>query len=340
MTQRYFYGSVTRTSDLESEPFDVIPIGRERWAAGDYVLGRVISAPSQLARAELPSGRMIELVRGDLMVGALGSRRATLEAVGDWVDIGEDGLFHAMTSAGLFGRVTSLAPLLPPLMRLTYVGHCMRAGNKLTMDGYALAPTEHETNGFDVPTILVIGTSMSAGKTTTAKRIIRRLKELNVNVTGVKLTGAARYRDVLAMRDSGADQIYDFVDVGLPSTIGDAEDFRCRLRRLLGRIAADQPDVVVAEAGASPLEPYNGEVVLQELRDAVRCTVLCASDPYAVAGVILGFGYEPDVVAGLATNTSSAVDLIRRLTGQKAFSFLRHDPSEEGFAVIRERLGI
>jgi hypothetical protein len=109
---------------------------------------------------------------------------------------------------------------------------------------------------------------------------------------------------------------------------------------LLGMIRRDQPEVVVAEAGASPLEPYNGEVVLQELREAVKCTVLCASDPYAVAGVILGFGYEPDLVAGIATNTTSGVDLVKKLTGQAGFSFLRHDPSEEGFAVIRDRLGI
>jgi hypothetical protein len=340
---RYFFGSVTRVSDLQQHPFEVVPIGRPHWETGDYVLGRVISSPSQLSRAELPSGRMIELVQGDLMVGALGSRRATLEAVGDWTDIGDDGHFHAMTSAGLFGRVTSLAPLLPPLMRLTYVGHCLRNGSKVSLEDFVDKPppgTGAESASFDIPTILVIGTSMSAGKTTTAKRIIRRLKELNVTVTGTKLTGAARYRDILAMQDAGADNIYDFVDVGLSSTICDAEEYRERLRMMLQMIQADRPDVLVAEAGASPLEPYNGEVVLQELRGAVRCTVLCASDPYAVAGVILGFGYEPDLVAGIATNTTSGVDLIKKLTGQTAFSFLRHDPSAEGFAVIRQRLGI
>jgi len=94
------------------------------------------------------------------------------------------------------------------------------------------------------------------------------------------------------MWDAGADDIYDFVDVGLPTTTVDPEEYRPRLRQLLSLIAARSPDIVVAEAGASPLEPYNGEVVLEELGDCVRCTVLCASDPYAVSGVIVGFGYE------------------------------------------------
>ena len=34
-------------------------------------------------------------------------------------------------------------------------------------------------------------------------------------VIGTKLTGAGRYRDILAMRDAGADYIFDFVDAGL-----------------------------------------------------------------------------------------------------------------------------
>jgi hypothetical protein len=181
---------------------------------------------------------------------------------------------------------------------------------------------------------------MSAGKTTAAKRIIRHLKGLDLNIVGTKLTGAGRYRDVLSMWDAGADDIYDFVDVGLPTTTVDPEEYRLRLRQLLCLVAARSPDIVVAEAGASPLEPYNGEIVLEELSDHVRCTVLCASDPYAVSGVIAGFGYEPDVVAGIATNTTASVELIRRLTGQKGFSFLVPEESDDAFAVIRTRLGV
>ena len=80
--------------------------------------------------------------------------------------------------------------------------------------------------------------------------------------------------------------------------------------------------------------------MLEELGGHVRCTVLCASDPYAVAGVIEGFGYEPDVVAGIATNTTASVELVRKLTGHEGFSFMIAEESDDAFAVIRTRLGV
>jgi len=334
---KYFFSSLTRISNLAEQAFSVEPWDRSTWDTGDYVVGEVVGRAGELSRVELRSGRMIEVVEGDFVVGAWGSRRATLEAVGDWRNITEDGTFHAMTSAGLFGRVTSLAPLMPPIMRLRYVGHVTRSGQKMTMDDF-LPPIPDIP--YEAPTLLIIGTSMSAGKTTAAKRIIRHLKGIGLHIVGTKLTGAGRYRDVLAMWDAGADDVFDFVDVGLPSTIVEPEEYRSRLRDLLSLVAARKPDIVVAEAGASPLEPYNGEIVLEELGEHVRCTVLCASDPYAVSGVIAGFGYEPDVVAGIATNTTASVELVRKLTGHEGFSFMIAEESDDAFDVIRARFGV
>ena len=53
-----------------------------------------------------------------------------------------------------------------------------------------------------------------------------------------------------------------------------------------------------------------------------------------------GFGFDPDVVAGVATNTSAAIELVKRLTGQPAYSFLSSDAADDAFEVIRKRLGI
>jgi hypothetical protein len=334
---KYFFSSLTRISDLAEVAFTVQSRDRCEWGAGDYVVGEVVGRAGELSRVELRSGRMIEVVEGDLVIGAWGSRRATLEAVGDWREITDDGMFHALTAAGLFGRATSLAPLMPPIMRLRYVGHVTRAGQKVTMDDFV--PPIPDV-AYDAPTLLIIGTSMSAGKTTAAKRIIRHLKGIGLHIVGTKLTGAGRYRDVLAMWDAGADDVFDFVDVGLPSTIVEPEEYRRRLRWLLSLVAARKPDIVVAEAGASPLEPYNGEIVLEELRPHVRCTVLCASDPYAVSGVIAGFGFEPDIVAGIATNTTASVELVRKLTGHEGFSFMIAEESDDAFDVIRARFNV
>jgi uncharacterized NAD-dependent epimerase/dehydratase family protein len=60
-------------------------------------------------------------------------------------------------------------------------------------------------HGFALPTVLMVGTSMSAGKTTTARVVVRLLGEAGLSVVGAKLTGAGRYRDILSMQDAGAD---------------------------------------------------------------------------------------------------------------------------------------
>ena len=73
--------------------------------------------------------------------------------------------------------------------------------------------------------------------------------------------------------------------------------------------------VIVAEAGASPLEPYNGGIAIEMLTGKTAFTLLCASDPYAVVGVREAFGLQPDLVGGPAASTSAGISLIRKLTG-------------------------
>ena len=110
MMRRPFFASVTRISDLHREPFVTRPLPRDRWADGDYVVGKVTGSPSPLYRVELTTGRMVDLMEGDELVGVLGQRNATLEAVGHWQSVTPDLLLHTLTGAGLFGRATSVAP--------------------------------------------------------------------------------------------------------------------------------------------------------------------------------------------------------------------------------------
>ena len=317
MLYQYFLSSLIRIADLDDVPFEVKPLARSQWATGDYVVGEVTPPLNSSAKVELTNGRLANLLPGDSIIGAFGVRGATLEIVGNWQDITEDNYLHALTPAGLLGKATSVSYLLPSPPALIYQGHVLRNGQKLSMDDF-INPLPEQP--YQCPTIAIIGTSMSAGKTTAARVIIHLLRHKGLKVTGAKLTGAGRYRDILAMQDAGAQQIFDFVDVGLPSSICEPEEFRLRLRQLLTKIAATKPDVVVAEAGASPFEPYNGAIVLEEMRSQIKYTVLCASDPYAVVGVSQGFGVKPDLITGVATSTSAGVKLVEKLTGIEALT--------------------
>jgi hypothetical protein len=328
--------SLTRISDLADEPYDVTRIDRDHWASGDYVAAEVTGAPHRLYGIELASGRTVRALPGDCVIGAFGNRSATLEGVGSWSEI-QGYEMNAMTSAGLFGAVTSMSQIIPPTLRLTYLGHVMRKGRKICMSDFAI----HSTHGsFNVPSILLVGTSMSAGKTTTGRLIVHELEGMGFKVIGAKLTGAGRYRDILSFRDAGADAVFDFVDAGLPSTVEPESVFREAIRPLLHHIDSLKPDFLVAEAGASPLEPYNGAAAIEELNDNIRCTVLCASDPYAVVGVEKAFGLVPDLVTGPATSTSAAIDLVRKLTGVRALNVMDPDCTDQLRETLQQTLGI
>jgi hypothetical protein len=336
MTQP-FLASVTRISDLSSGHFDTRAIARDQWDTGDYVVARVSENRGRLSALELPSGRMIEVMEDDLIVGAFGTRAATLEAVGDWRSIDDSGELNALTAAGLFGKVTSLSPFLSSPMRLQYQGHALRNEDKLTMRG-CLSPIDKVD--FDIPVILIVGTSMSAGKTTSGRVIVHLLSQMGLNVVGAKLTGAARYRDVLSFKDAGASTVYDFVDAGLPSSAVDPATYREALTHLLSLIARDKPDVLVAEAGASPLEPYNGETAKEMIRDQVRFKLLCAQDPYAVVGVQQAFQRTPDLVAGGAANTEAGIALVHKLTGLPALNLMDPNSRDELENLLRKALGL
>lgn len=316
------YGSLARIADFGNSNFDVQQVDRTEWMTGDYVEGEVVGTPTVLYHVEDRSGHMVKVEPGDWVVGAFGERAATLEGVGGWADIKTDGYMNSLTGAALFGLYTSFSTLFPEPLTLKYRGHLCRNGEKVCMRDFAMRSDEHE---FSVPTLLIVGTSMSAGKTTTGRRVCKELDRADMFVVGSKLTGAGRYRDILSYLKTGAREIYDFVDVGLPSTVVPENEFREAIRPLLNHINERKPDLLVVEAGASPLEPYNGAALIDELGDNVICTILCASDPYAVVGVQQAFGLIPDLVTGPATTTSAAVALVKKLTGLRGINII--DPA-------------
>lgn len=235
-----------------------------------------------------------------------------LEATGSWRAVGDDGRMEVLTGVGLLGKLTSRSLVHGPYTDILYRGHVTREGAKVTMSHFVEPAPGHV---FDLPTVLLIGTSTSAGKTTVARTVIRRLVAMGRSVLGAKVTGAGRYRDALTMHDAGAHRIFDFVDVGLPSSICPEEEYRRRLAILLSCMGGCDADVAVVEIEASPLEPYNGAAAIEMLDPQVRLTILCASDPYAVVGVMEAFGRRPDLVTGITSNTEAGVALAEELSG-------------------------
>lgn len=319
--------SLTRIANWKENELRIKHVELKDWSYGDYVLCEV-KTPGEV-NIELPTGRMAPVMTGDLLIGALGTRHATLEATGSWRSVGEDGQMQVLTGAGLFGKLTSKSMLLPDVIDISYVGHIIADGEIQSMSDFI---PDIPIIDYNTPTIIFVGTSMSSGKTTSARIVIRMLKDQGMKVVGGKLTGAGRGRDILTMSDAGADAIYDFVDVGLPSTVVDPNIYEERLPILLSLIQAVNADVAILEVGASPLEPYNGDIAIDSIRKHVKCAVLSASDPYAVLGVMESYGFKPHLVTGPASNTLAGTQLIKKLCKVDALNIL--DPNN--YKVILE----
>lgn len=330
--RRFSLPSLTRIADFDEVPFDVAPLDRSAWRNGQYVACRLRDQQTHRDyQLELRDGRLAKVMAGDQLIGALGRRAATLQVVGDWESVSSESDLDLLSIAGVVGKCTSSSPFAGALAPLHYLGHVMRDGRPMTMADF-VAPSD--VAPLDIPVILIIGTSMDAGKTLAASRIIRLLTARGLRVVASKLTGVGRYRDVLAMKDAGAETILDFVDAGLPSTVVPPEEFGDAIVALLARMGTIGADVAVIEAGASPLEPYNGDTAVALLHAQLCSVVLCASDPYAAAGVMNAFDLTPSFVAGRATATSAGASLTARLTGRPVVDLLSPDELEVADAIL------
>ncbi len=334
---RYNYLSLTRISDLANIPFRVHHLQRSLWNNGDYVLARVTRSGHFSLGIELQNGRMVRLLENDLIIGALGRRYATLELTGSWEEVLDDGIMHCLTGAGLLGKLTSKSSSLPDIYQLKYLGHVTRNDIPINMSDYVIS---YAPSSFNTPVVMLCGTSMSAGKTTTGRIVIHELTMAGKSVLGSKVTGAGRYRDILAYRDAGAMAVVDFVDAGLPSTVVSKAEYERALDHMLNMMGSYNADYGVIEIGASPLEPYNGDIAFERLKDQMVLSVLCSADPYAVSGLMKSFDFIPDFVGGIATNTLASIDLIQKLSGVSAINIFTKPGRNQLKQLLKQKLSL
>lgn len=288
---------------------------------GVLIAARVLNNKTRYNQLELTSGRMATVNQGDVVVGALGHRKAlrgysghlpTKLAAGDTIQL--------LNIGGVLGLCDSANPDVGPpfdcevlgaVLHFPYLGERIgvpaRAGAK-TLDSEAALQTQ------GVPVVALAGTCMDSGKTAAACAIVGRLRHLGLHVAACKATGVSLRRDILAMEDAGAADTMIFSDLGIVTTT--AENGPALTRALLTGLAENQPDVIVLELGDGLLGAYGVEAILSDetIRDALTAVILCANDPVSAWGgtKILrdNFAIEPALITGPATDNDVGVDQI------------------------------
>jgi hypothetical protein len=310
---------------------------------GVLIAAEILNSKGTYNTLELTSGRMAKVRRGDIIVGALGHRKALFGysghlpeklAPGDTVQLlnigGVMGICDSVNAN--FGRPFD-ARVLGAVLDFPYLGE--RIGVPARVGAESLKfNTPVNTQG--VPVVVIAGTCMDSGKTAAACSIISRLRHLGHRVDAFKATGVSLRRDILAMEDAGARDTLMFSDFGVVSTT--AKNGPAVTRMMLTRLAENQPDVIVYELGDGILGAYGVEAILrdEDIRAAHSCLVLCANDPVAAWGGVKllrdDFDLEPDVITGPATDNAVGQEIIVERLGIQAINAISHG-AELGDAV-------
>ena len=248
---------------------------------GYCVAVRALEDKARYNQLEDADGAFHTIRAGDVLVGALGERRA-LKGYSGCVPrrIQAGDTLHVLNMGGIIGRCTSDHPDLGPALPVEVLGAVQveESGQwrHACIQDYAIAPAQTLTEA--APLVMVSGSSMDTGKTYAACQIIQALTERGLRVAAAKLTGAALLRDVRAMREHGATATATFTDAGIVASTG--ADMRAPAKGLIAHLSAGAPDALVLELGDGFVGYYGVDGLLRdrELQRFTAAHVVAATD--------------------------------------------------------------
>ncbi|MCX7051588.1 MAG: hypothetical protein NTV91_07160, partial [Proteobacteria bacterium] len=300
---------------------------------GVVVVVEILSAKANYNTIELTSGRMAKVNKGDIVVGALGHRKALFGYSGHVPPkLAAGDVIQMLNIGGVLGICDSANPdkgkpfdcrVLGVVLTFPYLGERIGVPARAGYRKLDLAATL-DTQG--VPVVALAGTCMEAGKTAAACAMVSRMRHRGLVVDCFKATGVSLRRDILAMEDAGARHSMIFTDLGIITStpaVGPA-----LTRTMITELAAKKPDVIVFELGDGILGAYGVDAILDcdDIRGALTGVVLSANDPVAAWGGVKlmreRFKIEPCAVTGPATDNAVGVDIIRDQMGVPAFNAL------------------
>lgn len=305
---------------------------------GVLIAVEVLNTKSSYNTLELTSGRMARVKQGDVVVVALGHRKALFGYSGHLPDkLAPGDNVQILNLGGVVGICDSFNPsqgkpfeceVLGVVLDFPYLGQ--RVGVPARVASRDLVADRQISNS-SIPVVAIAGTCMNSGKTAAAATIVSRFRHNGLTIDAFKATGVALRRDILAMEDAGARNVSIFTDYGICATT--SANAPTLTRNLLADLDAQKPDVIVFELGDGLLGAYGVEAILhdEDIRERLTAVVLSANDPVSAWGGVKllreEFGIEPAVVTGPATDNQVGVDIILQRSGVAAVNAISAGPA-------------
>jgi hypothetical protein len=316
---------------------------------GVVIVAEILNNKSTYNTLELTSGRMAKLGKGDIVVGALGPRRALFGYSGHVPEkLAPGDVIQMLNIGGVMGICDSATPdkgkpfdcrVLGVVLQFPYLGERIGVPARV---GYRPLSYDGALDARKVPVVALAGTCMEAGKTAAAAAIVARMRHRGLTVDAFKATGVSLRRDIMAFEDAGARRTMIFTDLGVVTTT--ARTGPALTRTMLTELAGGKPDAIVFELGDGLLGTYGVDAILdcEDIRNALTGVVLSANDPVAAWGGVKllreRFHVEPCVVTGPATDNQVGVEIIQQQMKVPAFNAIS-DPGALGDRVI-EAIGL
>jgi hypothetical protein len=301
--------------------------------AGDLVVGRIKSL-GEYDIVEDRNGVRHPTQVGSQVVFVLGHRYAPDVYEGVVPERLPETL-HQLSRSGVSGVVVKKNAGVKEPTRFALEGYaCDADGAVLNTRRECRFPAASETSGAAQAKLIVsVGTSMSSGKSTSAAACCWALSRAGRRVGAAKITGTASRRDILLIRESGADPVAEFADLGYPSTHRLPEEEVVDIfSRLVQEMSKDR-DLCVIEISDGILQRETAMLLRCEaLRSRMHRLVFSATDALGAFGGIQvlrdQFGLVPDALSGTMTSSPLAVQELESITSIPVFDNLRRDQDQ------------
>ncbi len=291
-------------------------------AEGDLLLARV-DRVRQHTRLENIHGRREHLYPGDEIILVAGRRYSTAQFKAELPQA--LGPAHLVAAGGIAAQVTARCNRIKPATEITLLGLIAnKQGAPLNLADFATLSGGRKTVA-SMPQLVVVGSDMDAGKTTSAAAVINGLSGLGYKVFAAKLTGTGAGPDFWRMQDAGSYSVMDFVDAGWPSTVGRTTAELLALHsRLTDAAVRSGADLMVVELADGIFQPETAKLIQNPEFKARVTTCLVAADSATAAAMVsqqlLRSGVPVCGISGVITSSPVACDEVRQQSGLPVYT--------------------
>jgi len=214
--------------------------------AGDLVLCEVTRL-RQHCRIEQPNGRRNRMFVKDKIIVCYADRYAPDQ----FESVVPDNLeaCHLVAGGGIASLMRHKSPKVKPATEIQPLGLIGdKDGHILNLKSFSTLSYDENAKSTNTPILMVAGSSMNAGKTTTVASLIKGLRGDGYSVGAAKITGTGSGCDLWHFIDAGANHAIDFTDAGYATTYKVEEDKLLRtFEKMRRHLESKNVDVIIVE---------------------------------------------------------------------------------------------